>query len=62
MQAKEYAGETVQNGIRKKFVSKQGQMAGLFIGMRKSKSGTEYEDIYYNEDAQRMIVATVIAK
>lgn len=62
MQAKEYAGETVQNGIRKKFVSKQGQTAGLFIGMRRSKSGTEYEDIYYNEDAQRMIVAMVIAK
>ena len=62
MQAKEYAGETVQNGIRKKYVSKQGQTAGLFIGMRKSKSGTEYEDIYYNEDAQRMIVAMVIEK
>ena len=29
----------------------------MFLGMRLSKKGTEYEDIYYNEKAQEMIVA-----
>lgn len=57
MQAREYAGEAMQDGFRKKYVSEQGLAAGLFIGLRTSKKGTEYEDIYYNEAAQRMIVA-----
>lgn len=59
MQAKNYAGEAVSNGIRKKYVSAQGEAAGLFIGMRVSKNGTEYEDIYYNEAAQKMILEMV---
>lgn len=60
MQAKEYAGEVMQDGLRKKYVTNQGQAAGLFIGMRTSKKGTEYEDIYYNESAQKMIVAMIV--
>ncbi len=56
MQAKGYASEIMSDGIHKKVVTQKGQAAGLFIGMRLSKKGTEYEDIYYNEDAQRMIV------
>lgn len=59
MQAKNYAGESVNNGIRQKYVSAQGEAAGLFIGMRVSKSGTEYEDIYYSEAAQKMILEMV---
>lgn len=56
MQSLEYAGETVKNGMRVKYVSAQGEAAGLFPGMRMSRNGTEYEDIYYNEAAQKMIV------
>lgn len=59
MQALEYAGEAFQDGIRKKYVTQKGNAAGLWIGMRKSKKGTEYEDIYYKEEAQRMVVAMV---
>ncbi|KAI4449780.1 hypothetical protein C823_004312 [Eubacterium plexicaudatum ASF492] len=62
MQAKKYAGEAVTNGLRKKYVTPQGEAAGLFIGMRVSKNGTEYEDIYYNEDAQKMILELVSAE
>ncbi|MDE7313316.1 MAG: DNA helicase RecQ [Eubacterium sp.] len=61
MQALEYAGEAVQDGIRRKYVTEKGRAAGLLIGMRRSKKGTEYEDIYYKEEAQRMVVAMVIA-
>jgi len=57
MQALQYAGEAMQDGFRKKYVSEQGRAAGLSIGLRTSKKGTEYEDIYYNEAAQKMIVA-----
>lgn len=56
MQSLEYAGESVKNGMRVKYVSEKGEAAGLFLGMRMSKNGTEYEDIYYNEAAQKMIV------
>ena len=59
MQALEYAGEAFQDGIRKKYVTDKGMAAGLLIGMRISKKGTEYEDIYYKEDAQRMVVEMV---
>ena len=62
MQAKEYAGEECKDGIWKKFVTQKGQDAGLWIGMRMSRNGMEYEDIYYNENAQRMIVELVCTK
>ncbi len=57
VQEKGYAGEKMEDGIRKKYVTRTGQESGLFLGMRLSKKGTEYEDIYYNEKAQEMIVA-----
>ena len=60
MQAEEYAGEKRINGIWKKYVTNKGQEAGLFIGMRSSRTGKEYEDIYYGEKAQRMIVEHMI--
>lgn len=57
-----YVQEVVRDGIRKKAVSQQGMDAGLFLGMRTSKNGLEYEDIYYNIVAQRIIVAMVCEK
>lgn len=57
-----YVQEVVRDGIRKKVVSQQGMDAGLFLGMRTSKNGFEYEDIYYNIAAQRIIVAMVCEK
>lgn len=57
VQEKGYVGEKMEDGIRKKYVTRTGQESGLFLGMRLSKKGTEYEDIYYNEKAQEMIVA-----
>ncbi len=56
MQAAEYAGEEKKNGRWKRYISEKGKKAGLFIGMRMSRTGTEYEDIYYNKKAQSMIV------
>lgn len=56
IQEEEYAKEEYVNGMWKKSVSAAGEAAGLYIGMRTSKKGTEYEDIYYYENAQRMIV------
>jgi ATP-dependent DNA helicase RecQ len=56
MEDKKLASEGFENGHYKKTVSPAGQEAGLFIGMRMSKKGTEYEDVYYSEKAQRMIV------
>lgn len=56
MQAKDYAGERILDGMRKKYVTQKGQVAGLSIGMRLSKNGVEYEDIYYDKQAQQMIV------
>lgn len=56
IQAEGYAKEEYRNGMRKKSVSAAGEAAGILIGMRMSKNGTEYEDIYYCEKAQRMIV------
>lgn len=56
MQAEGYVKEKITDGIWKKSVSPEGEAAGLFIGMRESRKGTEYEDVYYNEKAQRMIL------
>ena len=37
-------------------ITEKGAQAGLFIGTRISQKGTEYPDIYYDEQAQMMIV------
>lgn len=60
MQAKDYAYERKVDGKWQKIITPQGAQAGLFIGTRLSKTGNEYEDIYYNEHAQRMIVAEFV--
>lgn len=59
IQEEGYAKEEYADGMWKKSVSAAGEAAGLYIGMRTSKKGTEYEDIYYYENAQRMIVGWV---
>lgn len=56
LQAQDYAGEMFSDGIWKRVITEKGKEAGMFMGMRLSRKGTEYEDIYYNRDAQRMIV------
>ena len=56
MQAEEYAAEVFQDGFWKRQVTPKGAQAGLSLGIRISKKGTEYEDLYYNEAAQKMIV------
>ncbi len=52
----------MEKKIQRISVSDKGKSVGLFIGLRMSKKGTEYEDLYYNEDAQRMIVEWFIRK
>ena len=53
--------EKAVNGMRYRVVTEKGQEAGLFLGTRISKKGTEYEDIYYGEKAQRMVVEWFIS-
>jgi hypothetical protein len=60
MQAENYATEQYIDGMRRKVIFEKGKAAGLFIGMRTSHKGTEYEDIYYSEAAQRMIVGMYV--
>lgn len=50
------ANQTFFGRIPKKDVTEKGAQAGLFIGTRISQKGTEYPDIYYDEQAQTMIV------
>lgn len=50
------AGERYENGRRQKYVTEAGKEAGLWLGSRTSKAGTEYQDIYYDKKAQRMVV------
>lgn len=54
--SQELAGERYTNGRWRKEILEKGTEAGLFLAPRISRNGTEYEDIYYNERAQRMIV------
>lgn len=56
-QEKGLSEERYVDGMRRRIVTEKGKEAGLFIGTRVSKKGTEYEDIYYDENAQRMVVA-----
>lgn len=60
VQAKELAGEHFKDGMHRKYVTDAGERAGVFIGMRKSKTGSEYEDFYYGRDAQQMVVDWVV--
>lgn len=56
LQAEGYVSELFRDGRWWKEISAKGQEAGLFMGMRTSKKGTEYEDIYCDGKAQRKIV------
>lgn len=56
MEENEYVSQKYVEGKWKKIVSEKGAKAGLFIDMRTSKTGTEYEDVYYNKEAQKMII------
>lgn len=49
------AGERYENGRRQRYVTEAGKEAGLWLGSRISKAGTEYQDIYYGRKAQRMV-------
>lgn len=56
IEAEGYAEQIPYDGTKRKRVTAKGEEAGLSMGKRMSQKGTEYEDIYYNEEAQRMIV------
>lgn len=56
IQSKGMADEKVIGRRRQKIVYEIGALEGLYLGLRISKTGKEYEDIYYDERAQKMIV------
>lgn len=56
LQAEGCVTEIFQDGMWRKIISDKGLEIGLFMGMRMSKKGTEYEDVYCDEKAQRWIV------
>ena len=56
LQAEGCVTEIIQDGIWRKVISDKGLEHGLFMGIRISKKGTEYEDVYCNERAQKWIV------
>lgn len=56
------ASQTFFGRIPKKDITERGEQAGLFIGTRISQKGTEYPDIYYDEQAQTMIVKHYVRK
>lgn len=60
LEAEGYAAEKRVDGRRKKIILEKGTKAGFFLAPRISKTGTEYEDIYYDEKAQRMIVGLYV--
>ena len=55
-QEKGLAAERYIDGMTKKCVTDEGKSAGLFLGSRMSKNRTEYEYIYYDEKAEKMVV------
>ena len=57
-----YVEERYIDGRRVKVVSGDGSRHGLIIGPRLSRAGTTYDDLYFNEDAQRMIVESFVAE
>ena len=52
----EYLEEKRIDGKWEKIIFDKGKDIGMCIGMRTSKVGNEYEDVYYNRVAQDMIV------
>ena len=56
LQDEECVSEMFQKGMRKKIISEKGLEAGLFLDLRRSKKGTEYEDLYCDRKAQRKIL------
>lgn len=56
IQEKGLEKELYEEGRWQKIITDTGKEAGLFMGIRTSKAGTEYEDIYYDKKAQQMIV------
>ncbi|HJC62443.1 MAG TPA: DNA helicase RecQ [Candidatus Blautia merdavium] len=57
MQAQGYAREERMDGRWLKVVTREGEDFGLRLGLRTSRTGTEYEDLCYGEQAQREIVS-----
>ena len=57
MQAQGYAREERMDGKWIKVVTREGEDFGLRLGLRTSRTGTEYEDLCYGEQAQRKIVS-----
>ena len=56
------AEEQYIDGRWTKVVSDEGRRHGLEIGPRISRQGTTYDDLYFKEDAQRMILEHFIAE
>ena len=56
LQAEGCVSEVFQDGMHRKVISEKGQAAGLFMGIRMSRKGTEYEDVYCDREAQKRIV------
>lgn len=56
MQSLGYVEEKRIDGRWCKVVSQEGTDAGLVLGERISKAGNAYEDLYYTERAQRLVV------
>ena len=57
-----YVEERYIDGRRTKVVSEDGRCHGLELGPRVSRTGTVYEDLYYKEDAQRMILENFVVE
>ncbi len=51
-----YADEKYMDGRWRKVVTEEGSRHGLELGERIGQAGTVYEDLYYKEEAQRLIV------
>ena len=56
IQAEGLAGEKYEDGRHTKFLTDAGREKGILLETRISRKGTEYLDLYYNKQAQRMIV------
>ncbi len=57
-----YVEERLVDGRYIKVVSEDGRSHGLELGPRVSQAGTVYEDLYYKEDAQRLIVESFVVE
>ncbi len=60
LQQEGYVEQKRVSGRWQKLVSEKGRAAGLFLAARTGKNGTEYEDIYCGEQAQRMIAGRYV--